>query len=227
MNTRHTTKMAVPYRTGNLVLVWKAFASDPRNQRNINNLASAINEEIRIRLPDYLFRGILGGYEAEIRQDAILMLLGRYLAGNRDLALYTAAGNLEGMENELGRSIGAAIGFAKLRLKRRLATGQNRSEELTEENGGFYDHPASRKGFFALPYHAQLQLCLAALRVALSSKSVSPASVKVATLMLEEGLSAAQVARVLGKSPSAVNQLLKMVRKQLPRIIDNAEFPIK
>jgi len=218
--------MAVPYRTGNLVLVWKAFALDPRNQRNINTLASAIEEEIRIRLPDYFFRGILGGYEAEIRQDAILMLLGRYLTGNRDLSHYTAAGDPAGIANELGRSIGAAIRFAKLRLKRRLATGQNRSEELTEENGGFYDHPAKRKGFFALPYHAQLQLCLAALRVALSSKRVSPASAKVAMLMIEEGLSEAEAARVLGISPSGINQLLKKVRKHLPRIINNSEFPL-
>ena len=218
--------MAVPYRTGNLVLVWKAFALDPRNQRNINNLAISLEEAIRIRLPDYFFSGILAGYEAEIRQDAILMLLGRYLAGNRELALHTEDCNPAGIENELGRSIGAAIRYAKLRLKRRLATVQNRSEELTEENGGFYDHPASRKGFFALPYHAQLQLCLAALRVALSNKSVSPAGAKVATLMIKEGLSAAEASRVLGKSPSAINQLLKKVRKNLPGIINNSEFPL-
>lgn len=226
MSIIHTTKMAVPYGAGNLVLDWKAFALDPRNQRNINNLASSLEEGIRIRLPDYFFGGMLRGYEAEIRQDAILMLLGRYLAGNRNLAWHTTAGNLVGMENELQRSIAASIRFSKLRLKRRLAIGQNRSEELTEENGGFYDHPASRKGFFALPYHAQLQLCIAALRVALSSKSVSPASAKVAMLMIEEGLSEAGAARALGKSPSAINQLLKKVRKHLPRIIKSMEFPL-
>ena len=53
--------------------------------------------------------GQLKDKEGEIRQESILLLLSRYLAGNADLILATKKANLAAIKNQLQRSIFAAV----------------------------------------------------------------------------------------------------------------------
>ena len=75
MSNKYSIASAAPDGAGHLVPVWLAFASEPESQKKLNNLAEALEWEIRNRLPDGAFRGVLAGAGQEIRQDANLLLL--------------------------------------------------------------------------------------------------------------------------------------------------------
>lgn len=229
-----------------MVPVWLAFASEPESQKKLNNLAEALEWEIRSRLPDSAFRGALAGAGREIRQDANLLLLtgipetkpdarvasGKkrrrcegMLAGNADLFRATINKNIGEVENQLERSIRAALGIARHRAARAIWKQLLRHEEVAEEKVGSYKH-ASDNSSWELPYEIKKTIALAALKIAVSEKILSEKNAAPAAVMIEKNLSEAQAARKLGISPQAVNEHLQKVKKHLPKIINSQEFPL-
>jgi hypothetical protein len=245
MSNKNSIASAAPDGSGHLVPVWLAFAAEPASQKKLNKLAEAMEWEIRIRLPDSAFQGMLAGAGRAIRQDANLLLLtgipetepdagvapGKkkrrregMLAGNADLLRATIKGKFAEVGNQLERSIRAALSIARRRAARAIWKHLSRYEEVAEEKVGSYKHP-SDNSFGELPYEIQKQIALAALKIAVSEKTLSEKNAAPAAVMIKKNLSEAQAARKLGISPQAVNEHLQKVKKHLPKIIDSQEFP--
>ena len=246
MSNKNSIASAAPDGAGHLVPVWLAFAADPESQKKLNNLAEALEWEIRSRLPDGAFRGALAGSGRAIRQDANLLLLtgipetkpdagvasGKkkrrcegMLAGNADLVRATINEHIGEMQNQLERSIRAALQIARRRAARAIWKQLSRHEEVAEEKVGSYKHP-SDNSCWELPYEIQKTIALAALKIAVSEKILSEKNAAPAAVMIEKNLSEAQAARKLGISPQAVNEHLQKVKKHLPKIINSQEFPL-
>ena len=246
MSNKNSFASAAPAGAGHLVSVWLAFAAEPESQKKRNALAEALEWEIRIRLPDGAFRGALAGAGREIRQDANLLLLtgipetepdagvtlGKkkrrcegMLAGNADLLRATIKGKFAEVENELERSIRAALGIARRRAARAIWKQLSRYEEVAEENVGSYKH-ASDNSFGELPYEIQKKIALAALKIAVAEKILTAKNAAPAAVILKENLSEAEAARKLGISRQAVNEHIQKVKEHLPKIINSQEFPL-
>lgn len=229
MNTHHNTKTAALNRAGNqqtLVDAWIAFFEQPTNRKLLNQLANEVDLELRRKLPHGIFFDILKNQEEEVRQQVAIALFERYLAGNLQLARATGSGDLDEIENQITRSINAATNIVQMRLSRELASEMKRWSSLPEGDAkwGRVLHASSRT-LHALPYHALRELALAGLRVGVEQSRISPQEAALATTIIAEGVTQAEMARRLKISRSAVNQRLLPVRKYLREAVAKQEFP--
>jgi hypothetical protein len=97
---------------------WIAFYADPANEVLRNAFTHRLDQEIRYRLPGDTLGGLLRGQESEIRQMALELLSAKFVHGNHALLVATEVGLMRSIEEELRRSIGAALEFSKRRVAR-------------------------------------------------------------------------------------------------------------
>jgi len=219
---KHINQQAVSPGTGNpsiehdLPEGWIRFTEYPECQQRLNALAVNLDKLLRARLPEDTLKGLLKGREREIQQDAHLLLLSRFLSGNRKLLQATRTGTHSEILNQVQRSISAAVNINMRRLRRMLSQESNRWVPLPEDAGSFgrYDH-VSNRGYWELPYPIQRELALLMIRRALQQARITRGSAMLATTMIEQNLTQAEMARQLRVSRSAVNQRLASVRECL------------
>jgi hypothetical protein len=203
---------------------WILYCENPERSTTLSNLAVAIENECRQRLADGSLSGLLQGQEAEIRQIACLNLLRNFLKGNRRLIDATAEGTESIVSIELTKSVFAALRFSKLQLARSLYLDASRRVEFRESHGGTCPHP-SHHSFFALPEDIRRQLVLASVRIAVERGVLSKSNASIARMIVVEGLSASKIAERLSLSRSAVYQQIRRIKKCLPGILEEMEFP--
>jgi DNA-binding CsgD family transcriptional regulator len=192
--------------------------------KNLNNLADLLEQEIRRRLPDNARESGLG-INPDIRQQTCLRLLQSHLAGNAKLIEATKSGDEADIAAQIDISISTALRYERQNGSRGATEAIARKRELTEDNGGVCHHPAGQT-YWELPYELQRELALAALSLGVSQRLLTSANAKIARTMIENNLTEAQVSRELGASKQAVNQQMKRVRKHLSKIIDTQEFSL-
>lgn len=203
-----------------------AFDSkNPWNEAELDDLANQIDEISRRRLPDGVMGGILANREAEVRQDAALMLLQGFLGGNLDFMEADEGKDRDATAYHLERVTSIALFHCKNRLKRKLAKEQNRQVEIGERTTGSCLHPADLD-FWNLPYPIRIEMRKASLRLGVSTGEISVSSANIINLVINEKMSAQKIADRFGITRGAVYQRFDPVRKVLVNLIAKIEVPM-
>lgn len=188
-------------------------------------LATEIDKICRRKLPDGTIRGgILGGREPEIRQHALEMTMGGFLARNPDYARAKIHNDLGAIPVAIERATAVALRLCKARLARTLSKESSRHTQVTEQNGGISMHPAALD---VRDWSNQIKhgVLTTGIVRALQLRKLSVANAEIAAMKLEEGLSVVEIARILKITPGAVYQRLDRVRAVLPKVIESIEAP--
>ena len=205
---------------------WQQFCNDPGCREVREQLAIEIDVLLRKRLPQGHLVGILVGREDEVRQEAYMLLVGKYLSGNRQLMAATAMGHRSEILNQVQRSIGGSIRSVSRTMKAALKKHLELHVYGEDCPPAFCVHPAWRKNLGELSYEQQRALVFDALGVAVKKKLVRARNARIAMEMVDRRLNQRQIAKSLGISPQAIHRLLAPVREHLPKFIENQEFPL-
>lgn len=196
---------------------------EPSRLEDLEKIAAALDVIARRHLPDgVIAQGGLKGYEAEIRQEALLMAVGGFLQGNTGFR--DARANRD--ENAIGiameRCMAIALRIAKTRVASRLDQTQTRECQLTETNGGSCQHP-SQCHPNNWPTDLKAQLIMRAVGKAVSFGQLSVANACIVFLICERGMAIKDVALVVKITRSAVYQQINRVRQVIPEVMESIE----
>ena len=147
MNTDSKTQQLKATLT-TLAEVWIRHHSDPLDFDAINHLADLVDREVSKQISLDRFAGTpLSGQESAVRQDAVqLLITGGFLAGNQRLDEASRREKLGRIEDELMRSISAAIRYSRMRLRRSLVQYRRRFQPLPDEwPSGDFDSDCVKK----------------------------------------------------------------------------------
>ncbi len=216
-------------QTSNLAEAWLAYCQDPSQAETENAVAFHLDELFKRSLPDGAYKGVLKGREHDVRQEAFLLLVRRYLAGNMGLHAATTNGDRWEIENQVERSLLAALRSVSRNMKK-SAWRHLRLHEYGQDIDicpqAACIHPSDRKSLWELPFQMQRRLVFAALRMGLQSGLFCSQSVNIASSMLDGGHSQSHVAKALGISRQAVHAKLCVIRQHLKKLIEKQEFPL-
>jgi hypothetical protein len=208
---------------------WVHYCNDPSDPQAQEVLARALEQALIIALPINRGDGLLKGREKEIRQEANLLLLQKYLVGNHDLLEATRIGDSSEIVNQILKSINGAI----VSTSRVLLHAIQKERKLHEYRACLDDntlaicvHAAHYKHLWQLPYESQKQLVFEALRMAIKEKFLRPANAKLVMKMVENGTRQSEVANSLGITKQAIHQRIAPVRNFLRSQIPKQEFPL-
>lgn len=208
---------------------WFGYCFAPRCRSAREELAIHLDRLLQERLPDGCCVPPLQGHEADLRQKANLLLIGRYLAGNTKLLEATAAGDLAEVANQIRRSVGGAISAEHNSLQKKLYHDLSHIKEDADPDtvlAARTIHPANRRTLWELPFEQQQILVFAALEKAVTQHLVTNRSAGLAREMVEDGKSQSDLARSRGISRQSVHEALGPVREILAQLIENEEFPL-
>jgi hypothetical protein len=220
-----------PYRSPqspknpSLANAWIAFCNSPEAAQD--ELAHHLDDLLKDRLPDGRCQGVISGQDDEIRQEAYLLLVRRYLAGNP--ALFEATANLDEDEiaEQIERSVRASLNAVKRSMKKAAIKRAKVYDDDTDVDAvGGADHPADRGNLWALPFEVQRALVFSILRRAADENLLPQGSVSVAVDMLELEMTQSVLARTRGVSRQSIHQHLARVREMLKKEISRTEFPL-
>ena len=233
-NNTNTKSAASTKRAGysqeipDLAGAWLNYCENPYCNRAWDHLAVWLNEVFKSRLPNGRYDGFLSGCEEDIRQEASLLAIGDYLAGNPQLmAATTAKCHLE-IDNQIRKSVNASIKTALQDLIRSLARHHAHHEygaDIDTLQEAACEHPAQRKSLWELPLELQRAIVFAALKSAVAEKLLSASSADVVIEMLENGLSQSAMAKKLGVTRQTINERIAPVRKLIATLVEAQEFP--
>ena len=209
-----------------LAKAWISYCNSPESAEG--ELALHLDALLRKRLPAGHYKGVIKGQEDEVRQEAYLLLVQRYLAGNAALFAATARGDEGEIANQIDKSLRGSLKSVARTLKkgarRRLKT-HDYDADVDALCGA--DHPANRRNFWALPFEAQRALVFSVLRRAAEQNRLPRRSVEIASDMLGREMSQSWLAKSRGISRQAVHQHVARVRDLLKREIRRTEFPMR
>jgi hypothetical protein len=202
MNTLPTTR-----NSSSLTEAWADHHKKPLDFDAINNLADLVNRKVTRVIPLDRFAGTpLVGQESAVRQDALqLLLTGGFLRGNKRLDEASRREDGERIEEEINRSIAAAIRYARMRLRRTLMSERRRFQLLPDD----WPDESEQK-------HCHLEQAIVA--AALVGK-IRIRDQKMLHAIFLEGADPKRVARSFGLSKSQVYRRIKSVAKQLRYIL--------
>ena len=232
----HSKPAAFPEKAGNspessipdIASAWLSYCGDPDSQANRDHMAHNLDQIFKSRLPNERYDGIMKGREADVRQEAYLLLVSNYLPGNEGLFAATQAGNITEISNQIEKSLNGSIRSTYQTLRKSIlrhlqfhAYGDD--PDATAQ--GACQHPAHRTTMWDLPYETQRELVFAALHVAVREKHLKPHHAAVATAMVDREMSQQQLATEMGVTRQTIHQRLQPVREFLQAHIETLEFP--
>lgn len=186
--------------------------------------ADFLHEECRVQLNRRSLKGLMSGMESEVRQEACAILFGSFLLGNRRLQKATDSENLDDIRKNLRWSVKKCLNLAVLRLARK------RAREVALIEDGFDlerlespPHPWLRT-YLDLTCDERCAMALAALQLALQQRLLSSKNARVTRMILEEGMSPREAAKLMGVSSRAINQQLSRVAAQLSILKEAVEI---
>src|SRR5690606_665265 len=142
----------------------------------LNRLADHLTSLAATRLRDGVLDGVLRGRETEIRQDAVLQVLGYYL---RDELARMGGQPTAGSVWVPERSLAYALRINKLRLVRKLAREAHRTIPVDERNGGCCQHPQEMSSA-QWPEESLKEMIREAIMIAARTGRISPQNACVA-----------------------------------------------
>lgn len=188
-------------------------------QAELNQTAAELNSLARTRLRDKVLRGILKGYEDEIRQDAILLSLGWYVREKMSPDKYAKYSWCP------PRAIAAALKIQKREYIKALKGKAEMLDRFSLELSGVNIHP-SQVNVSAWPTSARRTVVQKAIRIALRNNQISAVNAVVGVGLLVDGIPARTLATRLKVSRSAIYQHLGRVRRAIPNIIESIDVPM-
>jgi len=190
---------------------------------NLDQLATKIDGICRRNLPDGKIRGgILEGHESEIRQNALIKVLGGFLGGNPEYARARKSNDPDAILMVVERTVAVALRLSKVRLARKLAVHAIRHTQINELNGGVCRHPSELQAA-EWPHQIQHGVLMSGIARAVSLRKLSTKNARVAAMRIEEGLSVQSISEILEITPSGVYQQLDRVYTVLPKVIERLE----
>jgi hypothetical protein len=208
-----------------LAKAWIAFCSSPEAAQD--ELARHIDDLLKSRLPDGRCQEPIAGREDEIRQEAYLLLVQRYLGGNPALFDATEALDEDEIAEQIERSARASLKAVKRAMKRAVFKRAKAHDDNADvEAIGGADHPANRQNLWTLPYEVQRALVFSTLRRAADENLLPHRSLSVAEDMLELEMTQSVLSKTRGVSRQSINQHLARVREMLKRQIAHTDFPL-
>lgn len=218
------------YQPTEIARAWLAYCSRPKCQKARKDFAERLDELLKSRLPDGRCTGAIKGLEGDIRQEAYLLLVGRYLAGNPTLLAATFAADAAEADNQLRKSAAAAIrsaaqSMAKALVRERQLIECGADPDAIAEVGTM--HPANRTSLWELPFEQQRLLVFAALESAVTAKLLGRRGAGMLREMVEKGMTQSELARARGISRQSVQETLALVRKLIASLVEAREMPLR
>lgn len=202
---------------------WLA-ATQTANWKHSECFADLLYEECRGQLGSRKLKGLMAGLESDVSQEACTMLFGSFLLGNKRLRKATDSENLGEIENHLCWSVKRCLSIAISRIARKRAREAARFAEGFDLDR-FESAPHARLRTYAdLSCEERCAMALAALQLALQLRLLSSKNARVTRLILEEGMSPREAAKLMGVTPRAINQQLGRVAAQLSILKDAVEI---
>jgi len=190
---------------------------------NSYQYANQIDAVCRRRLGDnVIMKGVLAGRESEIRQEALLMLMSGFLAGNPRFSAAIKANNAVAIAFEIERSTAIALSKCKKRLASYLTHVCSVHVQISERNGGSCNHPYDRHIHEWMP-DTRIKMVLSGLKTAVKAKQLSEGNAKLVTMIIKDGRSITEVAAQFRVSSNAIYQRLRRVRKVLPELLSRLD----
>lgn len=208
---------------------WLSLWNNPDDEHALDQLGTEIDYLLCRLLPRGRILGPLLDWEADIRQEAGLLLYQRYLAGNKDLISASRLQDHEEITGQIRRAVWVALKVTIWRYRkkfRRVIQLFESSANIDEFKDIAWPHPAEYRRIGELPLDVQLHLVRSVLRRAVREKRLSVENAAIASTLLEGNISQAQLAKSLGVSRQAINQRLLPVRQYLQSAIHDEEFPL-
>lgn len=186
--------------------------------------ADLLHEECRVQLNRRGLKGLMAGMESEVCQEACTMLFGSFLLGNKRLRKAADSESLSEIETHLRWSVKRCLSIAISRLARKRAREADRVAEGLDLD--FFESPPHLRlrTYADLSCEERCAMALAALQLALQLRLLSSKNARVTRLILEEGMSARDAAKMMGVTPRAINQQLGRVAAQLSILKEAVEI---
>ena len=216
-------------KNSGLAETWLDYCANPDCCQAREHLAVHLDRLFQSRLPIGRYEGILTGCEEDVRQEACLLAINKYLAGNPELMAATSGGCLDEIDNQIRKSVNASIKASFQTLLKSLARHHAHHEYGSDPDAlphATCDHPARRKILWELPFEVQRIIVLAALRSAVAENRLSARCVDVVIEMVNEGLSQTAMAKKLGVTRQTINESIGPVRKLIAALVEAQEFPL-
>jgi len=186
---------------------------------NLNETAKELELLSKKRLPNFVFKGELTGYEEDIRQRAVVLALGWYLR------------SLDESDNEskiqwlAPRAIAGALRLIKRDVLKELQHQERALQSAHMDCRPPMNHP-SMTPIAGWPISTMQKAVMEAIHIAHKSKKISSSNAAIGREILLEGTPVTELARRLKIHRSAVAQQLGRVRRHLPAILENIEVPL-
>jgi len=208
-------------------MAWIAFRSDPQEPMAREHLATELDLLIRTRLPNGRFGELLQGHEADMRQEAHVLIL-RFLSGNRELSLPTEDENLVEIENQIQRSVSGccrAVFFNFRKRALRYRAFHNCGVDVDAVEHPVCMHPANRTRLWELPIALQRKIIIQIMGEAVRDHLLCPQNAAIASDMVMAEKSQSEIAKSRGISRQAVHARLTKIRSLLGPLLETTEFP--
>lgn len=225
MKQNHHPQLAATSVADTLVKSWLRLHAHPGFIKALQTFSRELDLALKTKLPDGILRGVMRGMEAEIRQDAAILLLDRYFAGNRKLVAETALGNLPEISNQLDRSIAAAIAVCRRRLGHRNQERTKLEQELQSDDPRLPSVDGSpTQGLWQLPFALRHAVALKLLKMSVDSGETKENAAQLIVAILSGEMTQAELSQKLGVSRSAVSQKVRATTVRLRRMVNDIEF---
>lgn len=207
---------------------WLAHLEKPRCKKALDKFGDEVDKAVRAAFPCAPDR-VLEGRENEVRQDAALIVIMRYLPGSKKLAEAITAHDVPAAIDAVGAAVGAALFRVTKELRRRILAERKRYVDYDPENpehappGG---DPSQLRHVGHLSYEQQRALALTLLKLGVSEGKLDRQSANIARTMIESESNQSDTARALGCSARKVCGRLKKVRNYMHQRVDDIEFPM-
>lgn len=204
---------------------WLAHRHHPGDAEMLNRFGGLANVGLRRHLPNGSRGGALRGLEADIRQEAFL-ILNRYLRGNPEVAKAELRGDLQELERLIHQCLRIATSIASKRMARASAALRDGShEEVRVKTEPSTLHPYDVTQEADLSEGERRSLALAAVDEAVRAGALSLRDAEMVRSRIEQGLSQADYARQQGVSREAIHQREVRAVRVLRRTVRKTEVP--
>jgi len=180
------------------------------------NFSDLVIAALRKRIPNGKFEhSVLAGCEDELRKEALILLMDRYLSGNERLRTAILQNDIISVKAEISKSTSAAVHVSYMRLRRKryrllYCEKSTVQEELSQEETSYQEI----RNVVVSAIHSAFQDC-----------KINERDKSLLLAIAADSLPAKLAARQLNISKSRLYRVLKRASKILPSYCNNVEIP--
>lgn len=192
------------------------------NNGELDQIAGQLDELARLKLRDGRLDGILRGYEADIRQESILLALDWYVRGQPQDSI----GGGGATEWNAPKDLAGAMKFIRLRFVEALKKqpANSTSVSISELDLGSVMHPSDIPAHEWPAHHAR-EMVRKGISKALKSGHISLSNATVGRMVICDAEGTKVVAQRLKCHRSNVTQHVTKVRRAVEPMMDDIEVP--